>query len=155
MQINLISIGNKMPGWVRQGYDEYARRLPRECQLILTEIAPGKRLKNVDVERLVRAEGVRMLAALPDSVHAVSLDLNGRPWSTAELAKSLKCWQDSGQNIALLVGGPEGLAVSVRRRADESWCLSNLTFPHPLVRVIVAEQIYRAWSMLRNHPYHR
>lgn len=144
-----------MPDWVAQGYDEYAKRLPRECALVLKEIAPGKRLKNADVVRLVQGEGERMLAALPSSVTAVTLDLSGKPWSTEDLAKALKRWQDRGQNVALLVGSPEGLADVVRQRSDESWCLSNLTFPHPLVRVIVAEQIYRAWSLLRNHPYHR
>mgnify|MGYP002528455925 FL=1 len=141
--------------WVNQGYDEYAKRLPRECALHLQEIAPGKRLKNADVVRLVRGEGERMLAALPKSVHAVTLDLHGKSWSSADLAKALQRWQENGSNIALLIGGPEGLADAVKQRADESWCLSNLTFPHPLVRVIVAEQIYRAWSLLRNHPYHR
>lgn len=144
-----------MPSWVNQGYDEYAKRLPRECALILQEITPGKRVKNADIVRLIEGEGERMLSALSSKVHAVTLDLNGKPWSTEDLAKALLRWQDSGQNIALLVGGPEGLAESVRQRADESWSLSALTFPHPLVRVIIAEQIYRAWSLLRNHPYHR
>jgi 23S rRNA (pseudouridine1915-N3)-methyltransferase len=155
MKIHLISVGNKMPVWVKQGYDEYAKRMPRECTLVLKEIVPGKRVKNVDVARIIKGEGERMLVALPSAVRAVTLDLHGKPWSTEDLAKALLRWQDSGQNIALLVGGPEGLAETVRQRADESWSLSNLTFPHPLVRVIIAEQIYRAWSLLQNHPYHR
>jgi 23S rRNA (pseudouridine1915-N3)-methyltransferase len=155
MKIHLISVGNKMPVWVKQGYDEYAKRMPRECALVLKEIVPGKRVKNVDVARIIKGEGERMLVALPSAVRAVTLDLHGKPWSTEDLAKALLRWQDSGQNIALLVGGPEGLAETVRQRADESWSLSNLTFPHPLVRVIIAEQIYRAWSLLQNHPYHR
>ncbi|MGR9072190.1 MAG: 23S rRNA (pseudouridine(1915)-N(3))-methyltransferase RlmH [Gammaproteobacteria bacterium] len=155
MQIHLISIGNKMPDWVVRGYEEYARRLPRECELKLREIAPGKRLKNADVSRLVKDEGERMLAALPNNAHTVALDLKGKPWSTAELSEALTGWQAGGRNVALLVGGPEGLAQAVRQKADETWSLSNLTFPHPLVRIIVAEQIYRAWSLMRNHPYHR
>ncbi len=155
MKIHLISVGNKMPVWVKQGYDEYAKRMPRECALVLKEIVPSKRVKNVDVARIIKGEGERMLVALPSAVRAVTLDLHGKPWSTEDLAKALLRWQDSGQNIALLVGGPEGLAETVRQRADESWSLSNLTFPHPLVRVIIAEQIYRAWSLLQNHPYHR
>jgi 23S rRNA (pseudouridine1915-N3)-methyltransferase len=155
MQINLISIGNRMPGWVQQGYDEYAKRLPRECELVLKEIELGKRGKNADIARLVKSEGERMLAAIPQNARIVTLDIPGKPWTTPELAEALQRWLVGGQNIALLVGGPEGLAESVRQQAHESWSLSKLTFPHPLVRILVAEQIYRAWSLLNNHPYHR
>jgi 23S rRNA (pseudouridine1915-N3)-methyltransferase len=155
MQINLIAIGNRMPGWVKQGYEEYAKRMPRECELVLKEITAGKRQKNTDVVRLVRDEGERMIAAIPSGSHLVTLDLQGKTWSTSDLAEKLQRWQESGQNISLLVGGPEGLAGAASNLAHDSWCLSKLTFPHPLVRVIVAEQIYRAWSILRNHPYHR
>ena len=155
MQINLISIGTKMPSWVQQGYDEYAKRMPKECSIKLKEIPAGKRGKNSDLPRITRDEGERMLTAIPAKTHIVSLDLAGKPWSTPQLSQALQRWQDNGQNIALMVGGPEGLADSIREVARESWCLSNLTFPHPLVRVIVAEQLYRAWSILNNHPYHR
>lgn len=144
-----------MPTWVQQGYDEYAKRLPRECELILKEIAPGNRGKNCDVARIVKEEGDRMLAAIPAGCHPVTLDLAGNQWSTPELSVALTRWLKSGQNIALLIGGPEGLADAVKKTARESWCLSNLTFPHPLVRIVVAEQLYRAWSILNNHPYHR
>lgn len=144
-----------MPDWVRQGYDEYAKRLPRECELVLKEIAPGKRGKNSDVARIVKEEGERMLAAIPQGVHVVTLDIPGKPWTTPDLAQAMKRWLESGQNIALLVGGPEGLSDAAKQMARESWSLSTLTFPHPLVRIIVAEQIYRAWSILHNHPYHR
>lgn len=155
MQINLISVGNKMPGWVKQGYDEYAKRMPRECELVLREIAPGKRGKNVDVARIVQGEGERMVAAIPQSTHVVNLDVQGKTWSTPELAQTMQRWLGNGRHVALLVGGPEGLADSVRQLADESWSLSPMTLPHPLVRIVVAEQIYRAWSILQNHPYHR
>lgn len=155
MQIQLISIGNKMPSWVRQGYEEYAKRLPRECEMILKEIAPGKRGKSSDIVRVVREEGERMLAAIGKDTHVVTLDVSGQPRSTPELAQALERWQTSGQNVALLVGGPEGLATEVKKLARESWSLSKLTFPHPMVRVIIAEQLYRAWSILNNHPYHR
>lgn len=144
-----------MPEWVKQGYQEYARRMPKECALTLKEIAPGKRLKNTDVASLVRQEGEKMRAAIPRGSHVISLDLKGRPWCTEELAAALQRWQHIGSKITMLIGGPEGLADSVKSDADESWCLSNLTFPHPLVRVIVAEQLFRAWSLLQNHPYHR
>jgi 23S rRNA (pseudouridine1915-N3)-methyltransferase len=155
MQIHLISIGNRMPVWVQQGYQDYAKRMPRECELVLKEIAPGNRGKNSDIARIVKDEGERMIQSIPQGAHSVALDLGGKSWSTAELAESLKRWLESGQNIALLVGGPEGLSEAARRSARESWSLSRLTFPHPLVRIIVAEQIYRAWSLLHNHPYHR
>lgn len=144
-----------MPDWVRQGYDEYAKRLPRECDLVLKEIVPGKRGKNSDVARIVKEEGDRMLAAIPQGAHVVTLDIPGKPWTTPDLAQAMKRWLESGQNIALLVGGPEGLSDAAKQMARESWSLSKLTFPHPLVRIIVAEQIYRAWSILHNHPYHR
>jgi len=144
-----------MPSWVQQGYDEYAKRLPRECELILKEIAPGNRGKNRDVARIVKDEGDRMLAAMPTNCHPVMLDLAGKPWSTPELSVTLKRWLEGGRNVALLIGGPEGLADAVKKTARESWCLSNLTFPHPLVRIVVAEQLYRAWSILNHHPYHR
>ncbi|MGR9115282.1 MAG: 23S rRNA (pseudouridine(1915)-N(3))-methyltransferase RlmH [Gammaproteobacteria bacterium] len=155
MQIQLISIGNRMPGWVQQGYDEYAKRLPKECELVLREIAPGRRGKNSDVARITKEEGERMLAAIGRDTHVVTLDVPGKAWSTEDLAQAMKRWLESGQNVALLVGGPEGLSDEAKRLARESWSLSNLTFPHPLVRVIVAEQIYRAWSILNHHPYHR
>ena len=144
-----------MPGWIQQGYDEYAKRLPRECELVLKEIAPGKRGKNSDVVRIVKEEGERMIAAIPQSALIVALDIPGKPWTTPELAQAMQGWLESGQHIALLVGGPEGLADSAKQLARESWSLSRLTFPHPLVRILVAEQLYRAWSILHNHPYHR
>lgn len=155
MQIHFIAVGNRMPAWVQEGYYEYAKRLPRECELLLTEIAPGKRGKNCDTARIIKEEGGKMLAAIPQGAATVALEVEGRPWSTPELAKALQRWQNNGQPVALLVGGPEGLSEGVKHAAKESWSLSNLTFPHPLVRIIVAEQLYRAWSILNNHPYHR
>jgi 23S rRNA (pseudouridine1915-N3)-methyltransferase len=155
MQIYLITVGNNMPLWVQQGYAEYAKRLPRECELVLKEIPAGKRGKNSDVARIVREEGEKMLAALPPRTHIVTLDIPGKPWTTPQLAENLKIWLESGQNVALLIGGPEGLAEEVKEKAKQSWSLSNLTLPHPMVRIVVAEQIYRAWSILNNHPYHR
>ena len=144
-----------MPSWVQQGYDEYAKRLPRECELVLKEIAPGKRGKNSDLVRIVRDEGERMIAAIPAGAHIVTLDIPGKPWTTPDLSEAMRRWLASGQSVALLVGGPEGLADSARVLAHESWSLSKLTFPHPLVRIMIAEQVYRAWSILNHHPYHR
>ena len=155
MDIYLIAVGEKMPRWVQEGYGEYAKRLPAECALKLVEIAPGKRGKNADIARAMRDEGERMLAAIPKGAHVVALEVKGRDWSTEQLAEQLDGWMAGGRDIALLVGGPEGLADGCRARADQQWSLSPLTLPHPLVRVLLAEQLYRAWSILRNHPYHR
>lgn len=144
-----------MPSWVQQGYDEYAKRLPRECELVLKEIPAGKRGKNSDIVRIVKEEGERMIAAIPQNTHIVTLDIPGKPWTTPELAGAMQRWLEGGQSVSLLIGGPEGLADEVKPLARESWSLSKLTFPHPLVRIVVAEQLYRAWSILHNHPYHR
>jgi len=155
MKINLLAVGQKMPAWVEQGYREYAQRMPLEAKLELKEIAPGKRGKNADIKRIIQDEGQRIQAAIPKNNRIVVLDVKGKAWSTEQLAQRMECWMQSGQDVSLLVGGPEGLSAEVSKMADEYWSLSALTFPHPLVRVILAEQLYRAWSVLRNHPYHR
>lgn len=144
-----------MPAWVTQGYEEYARRLPADCGLRLVEIPAGKRGKGADIARITQQEGEKMLAALPKGARVVVLDVKGRPWSTEVLSQELDAWRHDGRDVALLVGGPEGLAPECVARAEQRWSLSNLTLPHPLVRIVVAEQLYRAWSILHNHPYHR
>lgn len=155
MQIHLLAVGNRMPDWVAAGYEEYARRMPRECELVLREIAPAKRGKNADIARWKEDEGARILAALSRDDHVVALEVGGKPWNTPELAEHLERWMAGGRRVALLVGGPDGLADACRARADQLWSLSRLTLPHPIVRVVLAEQIYRAWSILQKHPYHR
>jgi 23S rRNA (pseudouridine1915-N3)-methyltransferase len=144
-----------MPDWVKSGYDEYAKRLPRECRLQLVEIPAGKRGKGANLARAIREEGERMLAALPKEAHVIALDMRGKQWDTPQLAQRLKDWLQDGHDVALLTGGPDGLAESCLKRADHLWSLSKLTLPHPLVRIVVAEQLYRAWSLLKGHPYHR
>ncbi len=155
MQIQLLCVGNRMPTWVVAGYAEYAKRMPRECELKLRELPTGKRGKNADIARAVEEEGQKMQAAIPAGDRVVALDLSGSEWSTQQLAEALSRWQGDGRNVSLLVGGPDGLAPACLARADERWRLSALTFPHPLVRIVLAEQLYRAWSLLHNHPYHR
>lgn len=155
MRIHLIAVGTRMPAWVVQGYAEYARRLPADCALQLVEIAAGKRGKNADIERITRDEGERMLAAIPKGAQVVALEVSGRAWRTEQLAEQLDAWRHAGRDLALLVGGPEGLAPACRAAAGQAWSLSPLTLPHPLVRILVAEQLYRAWSILQHHPYHR
>ncbi len=155
MKIHLIAVGERMPGWVQQGYREYACRLPGECALRLVEIAAGRRGKNADIPRILQEEGRRMLTAVPPGSRVGALEVKGQAWSTEQLSQRLDRWMAEGRDLALLVGGPEGLAPECLAAAEFKWSLSPLTLPHPLVRVVVAEAIYRAWSLLRNHPYHR
>ncbi len=144
-----------MPEWVRHGFDEYAGRLPPECRLQLVEIPAGRRGKGADLSRLVKQEGERICAAIPKGAMVIALELHGQAWDTPQLAKKLKGWLQGGRDVALLVGGPEGLAAECLARADITWSLSPLTLPHPLVRIVLAEQLYRSWSILQRHPYHR
>ena len=144
-----------MPSWVEEAYREFSKRLPRECALQLHEIPLGKRSKSQAAERAQQAEGQSMLGAIPADCHVVALDVQGRAWSTEDLASNLQDWLASGRDLALLVGGPDGLSPACLARADQRWSLSALTFPHALVRVIVAEQLYRAWTVTTGHPYHR
>ena len=155
MVINLLAVGNKMPDWVNKGFTEYARRLSADCRLKLIEIAPLKRTKNADLSRIKIHEGERLLEAIPKGARVVAMEVQGKSWNTEQLSGQLHTWMHSGQDIALLVGGPEGLSDECRARADEKWSLSPLTLPHPLVRIVVSEQLYRAYSILKNHPYHR
>jgi 23S rRNA (pseudouridine1915-N3)-methyltransferase len=151
----LICVGQKMPGWVTQGFEEYAKRLPAPYHLQLVEVPLRKRTKNADIVRLQREEGEQMLSHLSLQTHVVALDERGKLWNTEQLAQQLEVWQQNHAEIALLVGSPEGLAANCRTRAQQTWALSPLTLPHPLVRIVVAEQLYRAWSLLHHHPYHR
>lgn len=155
MKINLVAVGTKMPAWVTQAYEEYSRRLPRECQLQLVEIAPAKRGKSAQPEQWKKEEATRILSAIPDSHHVIALEVDGKSWCTEELAGQMQSWLSDGRDISLIVGGPDGLDLSCLQRADQKWSLSPLTLPHPLVRIVLAEQLYRAWSILQNHPYHR
>jgi len=155
MKIHLLAIGTRMPDWVKHGYAEYAGRLPRECALNLIEVPTRKRGRQSDVTRIVREESERLLAAVPSGSRPIALDERGQEWSTAELAERLAGWLREGRDLSLLVGGPDGLDPACRARADTIWSLSRLTLPHSLARVVIAEQIYRAWSLLHNHPYHR
>ena len=155
MRIYLIAVGTRMPSWVEEAYREFSKRLPRECALQLHEIPLGKRSKSQAAERAQHDEGQSMLGAIPAGCHVVALDVQGRAWSTEDLSSNLQDWLASGRDLALLVGGPDGLSPACLDRADQRWSLSALTFPHALVRVIIAEQFYRAWTVTTGHPYHR
>ncbi|MDP3295967.1 MAG: 23S rRNA (pseudouridine(1915)-N(3))-methyltransferase RlmH [Nevskia sp.] len=154
MRIRLIAIGTRMPDWIASGYEDYATRLPRELKLELVELAVEHRGKNADIPRLREAEGERLLKAAGEA-RIIAFDEHGSQPDTVAWSKSLKAWMQDGRDVALLIGGPDGHAPAVLARADAKWSLSKLTFPHALVRVIVAEQLYRAWTLLNNHPYHR
>ncbi|MFK5892471.1 MAG: 23S rRNA (pseudouridine(1915)-N(3))-methyltransferase RlmH [Pseudomonadota bacterium] len=155
MKINLIAIGSKMPEWVKTGFSEYQRRLTQDCKLNLHEIPAIKRTKQTDLNKVREIEGQKILTSIPSGNFVIALEVNGKNWSTEALSQQMSQWMLSGQDISLLIGGPEGLSQSCRDKADQLWSLSPLTLPHPLVRIIVAEQLYRAWSILKNHPYHR
>ncbi|PAJ75531.1 23S rRNA (pseudouridine(1915)-N(3))-methyltransferase RlmH [Pseudoalteromonas sp. NBT06-2] len=155
MKIQLIAVGTKMPGWVETGFKEYQRRFPKDMALELIEIPAGKRGKNADIKRILHIEGEKTLSAVPKSNRIVTLEVTGQPWDTHKLAKNMIKWQLDGRDISLLVGGPEGLAPQCIAASEQKWSLSNLTLPHPLVRIILAESLYRGWSLNTNHPYHR
>lgn len=155
MRLRLLAVGTRMPDWVSTGFQDYAKRLSGDISLELSEITAGKRLKATDLERTKEQEGEALLAALRPQERVVVLDVPGKAMSTEDIAARLKEWQRDGQSVAFFVGGPEGLSDKAKARADETWSLSRLTLPHPLVRIVIAEQLYRAWSLLKGHPYHR
>ena len=155
MKIKILAVGNKMPRWVSDGYSEYSKRMPREMSLELIEITPGNRGKNADIHRAILKESDAILSHIDKQDHVIALEVKGKNWSTENLASNMENWQMSGKTVVLLVGGPEGLSDSCRARANQQWSLSALTLPHPVVRVVLAEQLYRAWSVTQNHPYHR
>ena len=155
MRIQLIAVGTKMPSWVEQGFSEYVRRFPSDMPLQLAEIPAGKRGKNADIKRVLQKEGELTLSAIPKGNRIVTLEVTGKPWDTPKLAQQMSAWQMDGRDVSLLIGGPEGLAPECIAASEQKWSLSALTLPHPLVRIIVAESLYRAWSVNNNHPYHR
>lgn len=155
LKIHLITIGQQLPDWINEGFAEYAKRLPPECKLHLVELPAVKRAKNYPVAQAIEEEGKRLLEAIPKNCHVIALDERGTLWNTMTLSQQFAQWQQQGQSVALLVGGADGLSDSCKEAAKQQWSLSPLTLPHGLVRVMVAEQLYRAWSILQNHPYHR
>jgi len=155
MRIRLLAVGTKMPAWVTSGYQEYAKRLSQDFQLELVELAVGHRGKGADMARAIRSEGDAMLAAIPKGDKVIALCVDGKNWSTERLAQQAEEWRMDGHNLTLLVGGPDGLDPRCVAVADQRWSLSALTLPHPLVRIVLAEQLYRAWTLLQGHPYHK
>lgn len=144
-----------MPGWVEEAFAEYQKRMPREARVELVEFRPEKRDGGKTAEQAMAAEAARIQAALPKNCLRVGLDERGKPFTSLQLADRLKEWLGSGRDVALIIGGADGLAPEVKGEADLLWSLSPLTLPHPLVRIVLVEQLYRAMSILQNHPYHR
>jgi len=158
MKVHIVTVGSKMPGWVLQGYNEYAKRMPRELQPRLLELPLASRSKTTNVAAVKEAEAEQILAAvdaLPGHKWMVALDVLGKKISTENLAANMANWQMEGLSPCLIIGGPDGLAKRVLQKSNEKWSLSALTLPHPLVRVLIMEQLYRAWTILQNHPYHK
>jgi 23S rRNA (pseudouridine1915-N3)-methyltransferase len=155
MRIRILAVGTKMPRWVTEGVAEYTVRLPRELRLEWCEIPLARRGKDSRPGHLRQREGEQILKAVPAGDQVIAMDIQGKVLSTQELARELQDWQMSGDNYSLLIGGPDGLSPECLQRADRRWSLSALTLPHPLVRILLAEQLYRAWTITVNHPYHR
>lgn len=155
MRLRILAVGTRMPAWVEAAVQDYARRLPPELVLEVVEIPLGRRARGENPAAAVAAEGRALLKAVGARDTLVALDVGGEPWGTPRLATQLAAWQGARGNCCLLVGGPDGLDRACLERAHARWSLSPLTLPHPLVRVVLAEQLYRAWAINAGHPYHR
>ncbi|MDR5738800.1 MULTISPECIES: 23S rRNA (pseudouridine(1915)-N(3))-methyltransferase RlmH [unclassified Caballeronia] len=155
MKLVILAVGHKMPDWITNGFEEYAKRMPPELRIELKEIKPEQRSSGRNAESVMAAEKQRIEAALPKNARVVALDERGRDWTTMQLAGALPGWQQDGRDVAFVIGGADGLAPEVKARAEIMLRVSSLTLPHGMVRVLLAEQLYRAWSITQNHPYHR
>jgi 23S rRNA (pseudouridine1915-N3)-methyltransferase len=155
MQLIVAAVGHKMPAWIEAGFQEYAKRMPPECRLVLKEIKPIERSSGKNAETVMAQERIRIEAALPKAGRVIALDEHGAHMTTVQLSQQLSIWQQQGGDVSFVIGGADGLDAEFKKNADMLLRLSNMTLPHGLVRVILAEQLYRAWSILRNHPYHR
>ena len=154
MKLRIVALGHKLPAWANAAYEDYARRMPREFALEMIELKPEARDRGKSVTQMLDAEGAR-IATAASGCQLVALDEHGDAWTTAMLAKHLRTWQDDARAIAFVIGSADGLDDTVKREAAAVVALSALTLPHGMVRVVLAEQIYRAWSITQNHPYHR
>lgn len=155
MKVRVFSVGTKMPSWVQEGVGEYQKRLVADLEFSLHEIPMAKRPKSVNIEQCIQKESDALLAAVPKKDYLVALDVRGKSLSTEGLAEKINGFRREGMNLSLLIGGPDGLSSPCLKQAAERWSLSDLTLPHPLVRLLLSEQIYRAFSIIKGHPYHR
>ena len=155
MQLVIAAVGHKMPAWIETGFTEYAKRMPPDCRLVLKEIKPVDRSGSRSADTVMAMEKSRIDAAIPKGSRVVALDEHGRDLTTMQLAKNLTQWQQGGTDVTFVIGGADGLDAQFKQQADMLLRISSLTLPHGMVRVILAEQLYRAWSITQNHPYHR
>lgn len=155
MHLRVAAVGQRMPGWVEEAWTEYTRRIPSNLGLSLAEIPLAKRGRNADTARLKITESEALYKAMPDRARVIALDVKGQTWSTEKLAANLQQWMTDGRDVGFMIGGPDGISKDILQKAETRWSLGPLTLPHPLVRVVLAEQLYRAWTITQNHPYHR
>jgi 23S rRNA (pseudouridine1915-N3)-methyltransferase len=155
MKLLILAVGHKMPSWITEGFNEYSKRMPRETKIELVEIKPEPRTTGKSVPQIMEAEAQRIQAALPKDVLRIVLDERGKHWTTRQLTDHMKDWLSGGRDVAFIIGGADGLHETVRSSAHQLLALSAMVLPHGMVRVLLAEQLYRAHSLLHNHPYHR
>lgn len=155
MKLIVAAVGVRMPDWVTDAWRDYSRRMPADCAVELREIKPEPRTSGKTPAQMMQAEAQRLLAAVPATAITVALDERGKDLTTNDVFHQLEDWRASGQDVALFIGGPDGLDPELKHRAQHRWRLSSMTLPHPMVRIILAEQLYRAWAIMTNHPYHR
>jgi 23S rRNA (pseudouridine1915-N3)-methyltransferase len=155
MKLIIVSVGHKMPDWITAGFNEYTKRMPREARIELLEIKPEPRTTGKTTMQIMEAEAQRILAALPQNCLRIALDQRGIQPTTRQLAAQMQDWMRAGRDVAFIIGGADGLHESVKQAAQQLLALSALTLPHAVVRVLLAEQLYRAHSLMHNHPYHR
>ncbi len=155
MQLIIAAVGHKMPAWISSGFAEYAKRMPLECKIVLKEIKPVDRAGGNSAESVMAQEKTRIEAQVPKGARIIALDEHGKDWTSVQLARQLESWQQDGRDVVFVIGGADGLDAQLKARADQLIRVSSMTLPHGMVRVLLAEQLYRAWSITQNHPYHR
>jgi 23S rRNA (pseudouridine1915-N3)-methyltransferase len=155
VKILILAVGNRMPDWVNSAWDDYVKRMPAEWAISLKEIKPEPRTSGKTPKQMMLAEAQRIEAAIPEHTLRIALDEHGRDMTTQSFATKLESWHQLSQNIVIIIGGPDGLDSQFKENCDELIRLSSMTMPHPMVRIVLVEQLYRAWSILNNHPYHR
>lgn len=155
MKLIVIAVGARMPGWVQDAWQNYAKRLPHDCAVELREIKPEPRTSGKLPSQLMHAEAQRIQAVLPARARCIALDEHGKDLTTLALSRHLETWRGGGQDVVFIIGGPDGLDSNLKKNCDQLLRLSSLTLPHPMVRVLLVEQLYRAWAIMNGHPYHR
>jgi 23S rRNA (pseudouridine1915-N3)-methyltransferase len=155
MKLIILAVGHKMPSWITDGFNEYTKRMPREAKIELVEIKPEPRTTGKTVPQIMEAEAQRIRAALPNNALLIALDERGTHWTTKQLSQHMQKWMGGGRDVVFIIGGADGLHESIRGSANQLLALSAMVLPHGMVRVLLAEQLYRAHSLLCNHPYHR